>query len=928
MALLPASRMRSARARLFRSLGLGACTAFSLANTVSAETITVDLTGSYIHRIHSAGEVVPYTDLRMCVSRGEVLTGEFTTTIRSADSRNLESYFTRNGTSDAWLIAFDAPWTPGLGAAADFFFFEVGGNDVLEIRAVFASGEVGAPITVSDWTATDVTVEAGPNYGQRVHGVGARFEDLLRANGSAVSPNDRVIGLHVDADGVDGAAFLLRDPGVHEGVSGNGEATVTPSEPMALSPVTVTFEGPWASETDSSPNPFLDYRLKVRFDGPGGRSVEVPGYFDANGDRGDTGNLWRAKFLPPVSGTWTATASMRSGSEVAISLAQQPGAAVTSVDGHSVAFDVSSTRPTAKGFFRRGALLDSGKHHRKFEFGPYYLKAGTNGPENFLGLRCLDDITKSSGGGGTLHSFEPHIADWNPGDPIPGPFNANDDGRGVIGALNYLHEQGVNSLFTMVMNLGGDGRDVYPFLGPRNRRFEKTHYDTSRLRQWGVIFEHAQRKSISLSLVMNETEASNETWLDGGHLGTERKLFYRELVARFGHLPAIRWNICEENDFPPSRLDEFAAYIKAHDRDVHAVSIHNHPNDLSMFQSLLSSQNIDAASLQFSPNNANSHVEQVREWTAQSGRPWVVDADEQGPWHTGLTNQNAADTRKRILYDALFSGGGVEFYFGYHALPLGGDLSLEDFRTREEMWGYLRNARELIEGELPFHDMDPRDELVRSESGSFGGAEVFALPGRVYAVYYPRASDTGELDLEGHTQRFEVEWYDPRNGEFVGVPVSLGTGGDWKDMPSPPHTSGEDWIALVREGPALSSTTVSVTASAPEIQTVGIDAGESYAGRVYLMLSNFSGTGAGFMAGGMHVPLNFDRLTRLSASDPSGQIFQNQIGMLNGQGCAEVTVRFSPQWTSALVGMTVRHVAVTVDPFDWVSNVIEVELVP
>ena len=35
--------------------------------------------------------------------------------------------------------------------------------------------------------------------------------------------------------------------------------------------------------------------------------------------------------------------------------------------------------------------------------------------------------------------------------------------------------------------------------------------------------------------------------LDGGDLGPERKLYIREIIARYGHLLALNWNLGEEN---------------------------------------------------------------------------------------------------------------------------------------------------------------------------------------------------------------------------------------------------------------------------------------------------------------------------------------------------------------------------------------------
>lgn len=904
---------------------VAAATCTLLVSVASADTIAVQLAGSHVEAIVSNGATVPHTDLRWGHSTGPVMDHPWATTIRSADGRNLQSYFIRNGVSGDWEVDLGS-FTPSPGPAADFFLFEVGGNDSVSVRARMLDGSLGASVSVSGWSPTGVFASAGPNLGQQVHGLGIRHEQLRTPSGAPLPASQPIAGLVIRATGVDGAAFLVREDGVGAPVDGDGSAFVLPASPRALSPVQVTFRGPWASETSDAPNPFLDLRMTVRFTGPGGRSVVVPGFFDADGERGDAGNHWAARFLPPVAGSWTASVTMRRGNDVAASTNPNAGSRETLLDGRTFTFQVGAMHPDARGFFRVGTLQDVGKHHRKFEFGPYFLKAGTNSPENFLGIRCLDDATKS-GGEGQLHSYTPHVQDWRPGDPVLDPGNVTDDGRGVIGALNYLEESGVNSLFMMVMNLGGDGLDVYPFVGPDRTAFDKTHYDTSRLRQWNTIFEHAQACGISLSLVMNETEIDNELWLDDGNLGVERKVFYRELVARFGHLPAVRWNVCEESDFSLARLDQFAGWIKSQDGHGHSIAIHNNPNDLALFQNLASNPNFDTASLQFEPNGAASQVQQVRAWTEQNGHPWVVDADEQGPWQTGLTDQNAADTRKRILYDALLSGGGVEFYMGYHDLPLGGDLNVEDFRTRDDMWQFVRHARTFIEGNLPFWDMSPQDALVTNENGSYGGAEVFALPGEVYAIYFPNASSTGRLDLQGYTGNYRLEWFNPRLGRFEGNVVQLGTGGGQKTLPAPPNSPSEDWLALVRPSRPFIANRASGSVSAQDVQVLAVRAGTPFAGRSYFLLSSFTGPGA-FLIGGIEAPIPFDRLTRYGINDAQGLMFQNRTGVLDASGGADMSVRLTPQVASGLVGFTLNHVVVTLGPTDWVSNVVSLQVLP
>ena len=126
-------------------------------------------------------------------------------------------------------------------------------------------------------------------------------------------------------------------------------------------------------------------------------------------------------------------------------------------------------------------------------------------------------------------------------------------GKGLIGAINYLASKGVNSISFLPYNAGGDGDNVWPFVS----RDDKFHYDVSKLDQWQVVFDHAQQKGIYLHFKLQENEIDDnfrsgkttaiQEALDGGDTGPERKLYIRELVARFGYALGLNWNIGEEN---------------------------------------------------------------------------------------------------------------------------------------------------------------------------------------------------------------------------------------------------------------------------------------------------------------------------------------------------------------------------------------------
>lgn len=576
--------------------------------------------------------------------------------------------------------------------------------------------------------------------------------------------------------------------------SKDNEGTVS-GELKKWHPVTVDFVGPQASETDNPPwrpNPFLDYRLQLTLIGPSNQVYVVPGFFDGDGNGGMSGNVWRAIFAPDEAGQWRYEASFRAGNKLAISLDPLAGLPAD-FDGAAGTFFVEELDGSESGFLKWGRLEYVGDHYLKFRDGPHWMKGGTNSPENLLGYAGFDNTIDQGGlGGDIVHYFGKHADDWRPGDPNFVSETTGYNGKGIIGALNYLSEQHVNSIYFLPMNLGGDGQETYPFVAAPNTVFNKTHYDISKLRQWSIVLDHAQRKGIALQLVLAETETPNELWLDDGLLGVERKLFYRELVARFGHLLAIKWNLSEENDYPVASLHDFADYIQALDSSNHPIAVHNKIDYPDIYADLLADERFSATSFQYHMEDAGALVEFWRQESAQAGRPWILDMDES---NGGFYPDKL---RKEMLYDIYFSGGNVEWFshLASEGTPQRGDLTLEDFRLREAVWKYTWYARKLLEEHLPFWKMMPYDELLSGEAQDYGGGEVFALPGQVYAVYLPNATPGGSLDLSDAPGHYTLRWYNPRTGEFEGL-ASEKSGGGLLSLGEPPSDSGKDWVVLL-----------------------------------------------------------------------------------------------------------------------------------
>ncbi len=267
-------------------------------------------------------------------------------------------------------------------------------------------------------------------------------------------------------------------------------------------------------------------------------------------------------------------------------------------------------------------------------------------------------------------------------------------------------------------------------------------------------------------------------------------------MARFADLPAIKWNLSEESVFSGPQAIALAGYLAALDWADHPIAVHNPADWFGPLEDVLGRPEFSMTAIQYQPDEAGALVEAWRANSERAGRPWVVELDENRPAQEGLTPDNAGALRKTVLYDALFSGaGGVEWYLGYHDLPVGGDLNVEDFRTRADMWAYAAYARRFLEENTPFWLMAPADDLLSGEAADFGGGEVLALPGAVYAIYLPSAAQPATLAAPDGD--YTLRWYDPRTGQFAGSPRPLAATGGALALGAPPADATSDWVALV-----------------------------------------------------------------------------------------------------------------------------------
>lgn len=591
--------------------------------------------------------------------------------------------------------------------------------------------------------------------------------------------------------------------------------------------ITLTMDGPEAHEQDTIPNPFIDYAMTVTFTHESGDpTYVVPGYFAADGNAAETsaesGNKWRAHLAPDKTGNWNYQIELTLKSES------------TEWSDIKGSFTVDESDKTGKDLRGKGLLQYVNERYLRFAGnGEYFLKAGADAPESLLAYADFDGTYSAKDAGvqregeavtTNLKTWEPHIKDWQEGDPVW----QGDKGKGLIGAVNYLSGTGANVFSFLTYNAGGDGDNVWPHVS----REDKLHMDCSKLDQWGVLFDHAVAKGMYLHFKLQETEnddrngpnedAENQA-LDGGDLGPQRKLYLREMIARYGHLPALNWNLGEENTQSTAQILAMTRYIREIDPYGHPIVLHTYPNQQDkVYQPLLGNKEaLHGLSIQNS-DVADTHREAVK-WvrlSEQSGLPWVVAHDESGNAQTGTPpdpdypGMNEAEQqiaqmenpvklptideiRSEVLWGNLMAGGaGVEYYFGYR-LPQN-DLNAQDWRSRARTWSYSDIAlRFFREQAVPFWEMKNRDDLVGNPENN-NSAYCLAQVGSLYLVYIPE-SKAISLDLSEATGNFKVSWFNPRSGgDFTQGSVATIAGGTVVDLGNPPEVGG-DWVIWVKK---------------------------------------------------------------------------------------------------------------------------------
>ncbi|KLI64124.1 DUF5060 domain-containing protein [Aurantiacibacter marinus] len=585
--------------------------------------------------------------------------------------------------------------------------------------------------------------------------------------------------------------------------------------------VTLEIEGPVLDER-SGRNPFTDVKLDWTVTS-GGESWTIPGYFAGCGDAADSGctsgNIWRAHFVPPLSGDYRWEVDFRAGADMAI--APSPG---ERLDGHGAEGGFTVSGQSADPVRARGLLQYTGENYYRFAGDEsIFFKFGPDAPENMLAFADFDETPNSLG---FRKTWEAHAGDLR-AEGLSHLWGEEARGAGLLGTFDYLAGAGANSVSMLLWNAGGDDRNVFPHLlnvGPEeyaqmepraqwDEGLDQDRFDISKLDQWQRALSYADSLGLHLHFKLQETE--NDLFMDDGALGRTRRIFLREMVARFGHFLALTWNLGEENVQQPGDVRHIATYMDALDPYDHPLVLHSYPDQKQRYRAFLGPRSpLNGLSLQGRQDDISDLRLDVMTWSSAArlaGRPMVMSYDEPGRADGGagvdpdypdelLPSARGIELDPDIflrdgLWNALTAGAnGVEAYYGYRTGC--SDLDCQDHRTRALLWREGRIALDFFREHVGNRAvrMMPAD-YVTSPLDDY----VFAEPGEFYVIVTSREDEETIWRTGGIEGRFAVRWFDRAQGGALQTgsldmiePHSRNTA-----LGDPPAGGSGKWVAVV-----------------------------------------------------------------------------------------------------------------------------------
>ena len=578
--------------------------------------------------------------------------------------------------------------------------------------------------------------------------------------------------------------FQLGFTPLHAGVTVEGEN----GDMMLYHKIVLTVEGPDRTENEAT---FKDYRMTVDFEHQSGKTFTISGYFAADGDAANTGatsgNKWRCNFRPDETGTWEYTIHFRQGPDIALKVnTDSSGSTAISPDGTSGSFTILPSDKTGKDFRNpeRGPLKYVGKHLLKYSGSDnYFVRAGMGVPEALFAYDGFDNTPNAN-------AWSSHASHYQL-NPSPSLLWQGDKGKNLMGAANYTIQQGANTLYGVMFNVPGDGGDSrFPWVSASDR----TTFDVSKLEQWDRVLTHFNNAGVAFLFLFGEVE--NE----GDLSDVQRKLFFREATARFGHHSAITFILSEEMEATSiADANAQSVFIKGVDGHDSPVGIHTRGNSsahTTYYDPLAAYPSTTYACIQTRESaysDLYSETRRIRAMSDGQGQtPWLCCPDEARIAGSTSLKTDASDPshnleRINALWGSIMAGGmGVSLY----STENGGDVRMTSFVEFQNFLNQCGAAIDFMwDNNIPLGDMAPNDALVST-------GHCIALEGNTYVIQLPKGG-TCSLDLSGQTGRFNVLWLNTKTGDLLVGDTPNVQGGGTQSLGSAPGGYPTDKVILV-----------------------------------------------------------------------------------------------------------------------------------
>jgi hypothetical protein len=127
---------------------------------------------------------------------------------------------------------------------------------------------------------------------------------------------------------------------------------------------------------------------------------------------------------------------------------------------------------------------------------------------------------------------------------------------------------------------------------------------------------------------------------------------------------------------------------------------------------------------------------------------------------------------------------------------------------------------------------------------------------------------------------------------------------------------------------ALTADKATLSIAQQGTQTFALDAGAARAGRIFWLLGTTGGTDPGqSLPNNQHLPLNPSPYLDFTMAHPNTAPLSNSLGHLDDQGKATSSFVL-PHVPAAMAGLVLHHAYVLLQPIDFVSNPVQLSLVP